>query len=172
MAAPPGRRRRPGRARRGPRAPGTWWAPTPGRCWARPGCPRRRRRRSRYSGSRPARRSSGGDVTEANLVQEAGLESVAVSFDKGCYLGQETVARAQYRGRVNRRLRGLRLDAPAAPGAAVRLDGEEVGRVGSAVLSPALGPIALALLPRAAAPGAEVEVPGGGPATVVDLPFR
>lgn len=113
----------------------------------------------------------GRDVTEGNLVQEAGLESVAVSFDKGCYLGQETVARAQYRGRVNRNLRGLRLDRPAAAGAAVHLDGREVGRVTSPVLSPGLGPIALALLPRAAGPGAEVEVAGSGPARVVDLPF-
>ena len=53
----------------------------------------------------------GVDTGPTTLVQEAGLEDVAVSFDKGCYLGQETVARIQYRGRVNRRLRGLRLTA-------------------------------------------------------------
>ena len=114
----------------------------------------------------------GQDFTEANLVQEAGLEDVAVSFEKGCYLGQETVARVRYRGHVNRRLRGLRLGAPADEGATVALSGEEVGRVTSAALSPDLGPIALAMVRRAAEPDAEVVVEGSGPARVVALPFR
>jgi folate-binding protein YgfZ len=114
----------------------------------------------------------GVDTGAGTLVQEAGLETRAVSFDKGCYLGQETVARAQYRGRVNRRLRGLRLEAPAQAGAAVRRDGRELGRVSSAAVHPELGPIALATLRREAEPGAEVEVEGvPGTATVTELPF-
>ena len=57
----------------------------------------------------------GRDTGPATLVQEAGLEGDAVSFEKGCYLGQETVARLQFRGRANRVLRGLRLPDPAPP---------------------------------------------------------
>jgi folate-binding protein YgfZ len=120
----------------------------------------------------------GVDTGPSTLVQEAGLESVAVSFEKGCYLGQETVARARYRGRVNRRLRGLRLAAgPPAPGGRVLLDGREVGRMTSAAEVPGVGPAGLAILRREAEEGATVEVEpgGGGPpvgARVVELPFR
>jgi folate-binding protein YgfZ len=120
----------------------------------------------------------GVDTGPATLVQEAALEDVAVSFDKGCYLGQETVARARYRGRVNRLLRGLRLaGGPPVPGGRVLLDGREVGRMTSAADAPDLGPIGLAVLRREAAPGAGVEVePGDGAgapvsAQVVELPF-
>lgn len=114
----------------------------------------------------------GVDVGEANLVQEAGLDATAVSFDKGCYLGQETVARVAYRGKVNRRLRGLDLAAPAAPGAAVRLGGRDVGVVTSSAESPRLGPIALAMIRAEAAPGTSVEVDGAaGAAVIVELPF-
>lgn len=115
----------------------------------------------------------GVDTGAGTLVQEAALEVVAVSFSKGCYLGQETVARAQHRGRVNRVLRGLRLPAPAAPGAAVRAGGREVGHVTSAATVPGLGPLALAILRREAEPGAPVEVDGlDAPATVTGLPFE
>jgi folate-binding protein YgfZ len=119
----------------------------------------------------------GVDTGPSTLVQEAGLEGVAVSFDKGCYLGQETVARAQFRGRVNRVLRGLMLpDPPPAPGARVRSGGREVGRLTSRAVTPDLGAIGLAVLRREAEPGSEVEieVDGGGavPARVVELPFR
>jgi tRNA-modifying protein YgfZ len=114
----------------------------------------------------------GADVTESSLVQEGRLETVAVSFDKGCYLGQETVARTQYRGHVNRILRGVLLPAPAAPGAAVHAGGREVGRLSSVALSPARGPIALATLRREVGAGDEVSVEGlEGPARVVELPF-
>jgi folate-binding protein YgfZ len=114
----------------------------------------------------------GADLTEASLVQEAGLERVAVSFDKGCYLGQETVARTQYRGHVNRLLRGLLLPAPAIVGAVVRAGDREVGRLSSAALSPARGPIALAVLRREVGAGDEVSIEGlDRPARVVELPF-
>jgi len=114
----------------------------------------------------------GVDTGPTTLVQEAGLETTAVSFSKGCYLGQETVARAQYRGRVNRHLRGLRLPAPVAGGAAVTREGRALGQVTSAVVSPDHGPIGLAILRREAAPGDAVEVKGlDAPARVVELPF-
>lgn len=112
------------------------------------------------------------DFTAANLVQEAGLETTAVSFDKGCYLGQETVARVAYRGRVNRRLRGLVLPGPVAPGSPVRYSGREVGLVTSTAVSPRLGPIALAMIRHEADAGESVEVEGvDGPVGVIELPF-
>lgn len=114
----------------------------------------------------------GVDVGSANLVQEAGLEATSVSFEKGCYLGQETVARVAYRGRVNRRLRGLSLPGPVAPGASVRLAGREVGVVTSSAVSPRFGAIALAMIRSEAGVGEPVEVEGlAETAVVVDLPF-
>jgi tRNA-modifying protein YgfZ len=114
----------------------------------------------------------GVDTSPATLVQEAGLEVVAVSFDKGCYLGQETVARVAYRGHVNRRLRGLLLGAPVTPGAAVLHEGRPVGTVTSAAVSPARGPVALAIIRTAVPVSASVVVDGtSDPAQVVELPF-
>jgi folate-binding protein YgfZ len=112
----------------------------------------------------------GVDLDATVIPQEAGLNERAVSFTKGCYVGQETVARLFYRGKPNRRLRGLRLSYPAAPGDVLRLGEREVGRVGSSVVSPVHGPIALALVRREAADGDRVEV-GATTATVVELPF-
>jgi tRNA-modifying protein YgfZ len=121
----------------------------------------------------------GRDTGPTTLVQEAALETDAVSFEKGCYLGQETVARISYRGRVNRRLRGLRLaGGPPTAGGRVLLDGTEAGRMTSAAATPDLGPIGLAILRREAEDGAPVTVEagdGGGdpvPARVSELPFR
>jgi len=95
-----------------------------------------------------------------------------VSFTKGCYIGQETVARLHYKGKPNRHLRGLRLSAAAEPGAALWLGEKEVGQLGGAAVSPALGPIGLAILRREAEPGAELSVGEDGvKAVVVDLPF-
>ncbi len=114
----------------------------------------------------------GVDTGPTTLVQEAGLEEAAVSFTKGCYLGQETVARVAYRGRVNRILRGIALGAPAEPGAAVLAEGREVGRISSAGTAPDLGAIGLAIVRHEVAPGAEVRVEGSdAPARVVELPF-
>jgi tRNA-modifying protein YgfZ len=112
------------------------------------------------------------DIDDSTIPQEAGLNDRAVSFTKGCYVGQETVARLFYKGKPNRHLRGLRLSAPAEPGAELRLGERVVGRLGSVALSPALGPIGLALVRREAEPGETVAVGDGGvSALVVELPF-
>ena len=71
------------------------------------------------------------DLDDTVIPQEAGLNARAVSFTKGCYVGQETVARLYYRGKPNRQLRGLRLSAPARPGDQIEFDGRAVGRLGS-----------------------------------------
>jgi folate-binding protein YgfZ len=116
----------------------------------------------------------GADMTTATIPQEAGINERAVNFEKGCYIGQETVARLHYRGKPNRHLRGLRLAKPVEAGAVVRLGERELGRVGTAVLSPAHGPIALAILRKEAEPGATVEIEANGAtvqAGVVELPF-
>ena len=114
----------------------------------------------------------GVDLDDATIPQEAGLNERAVSFTKGCYVGQETVARLFYKGKPNRHLRGLRLSAPAATGAELTLGDKVVGRLGSAVVSPAHGPIGLALVRREAEPGAVLAVGDGAvSATVVELPF-
>jgi tRNA-modifying protein YgfZ len=112
------------------------------------------------------------DLGDTVIPQEAGLNERAVSFEKGCYVGQETVARLHFRGKPNRHLRGLRLSGPAASGDALRLGEREVGRLGSVVASPRYGPIALALVRREAQPGDTVAVGDGDVrAEVVDLPF-
>jgi tRNA-modifying protein YgfZ len=114
----------------------------------------------------------GVELDDSVIPQEAGLNDRAVSFTKGCYVGQETVARLHWRGKPNRRLRGLRLAAPAAPGDAIAARDREVGRIGSAVVSPRLGPIALALVRREVEPGDAVAVgSSGAEATVTELPF-
>jgi folate-binding protein YgfZ len=112
------------------------------------------------------------DTDEDTIPQEAGLNERAVSFTKGCYVGQETVARLHYKGKPNRHLRGLRLSAPAAHGDAVAFGDRAVGRIGSACVSPEHGPIALALLRREASPGETVVVGDAAiAAEVVELPF-
>ena len=113
----------------------------------------------------------GVELDDGVIPQEAGLNERAVSFTKGCYVGQETVARLHYRGKPNRLLRGLRLSAPVDPGAALKLGEREVGHVGSAAVSPRLGPIALALVRREAEPGARLDAGGATDAVVVELPF-
>ena len=103
---------------------------------------------------------------------EPAVATPSISFSKGCYVGQEPVARMHYKGRPNRHLRGLRLSGPADRGSALQANGKEVGRVTSTALSPALGPIALALVRREVAPGDQVAAGEDGlTATVVELPF-
>jgi len=110
------------------------------------------------------------DMDGSTIPEEAGLNERAVSFSKGCYVGQETVARLHYRGKPNRHLRGLRLSAPAERGDPILLSDKEVGAVGSAAVSPTLGPLALALVRREVVPGDTVSV-CGAPAELVELPF-
>jgi tRNA-modifying protein YgfZ len=114
----------------------------------------------------------GAEMDAGTMPAEAGVVERAVSFEKGCYIGQETVARLHYRGKPNRHLRGLLLDAPIAPGISLRLGEKEVGHVGSSCISPAHGPIALAILRREATPGDRLAAGEDGvTARVVDLPF-
>ena len=114
----------------------------------------------------------GAEMSSETMPAEAGIVERAISFTKGCYIGQEPVARLHYKGRPNRHLRGLRLSAPAESGALLRLGEKEVGRIGTACVSPAHGPIALAVVRREAEPGAELSVGEDGvTAQVVDLPF-
>jgi folate-binding protein YgfZ len=114
----------------------------------------------------------GAEMGTETMPAEAGIVEDAVSFTKGCYIGQETVARLHYKGKPNRLLRGLRLSAPAAPGAVLRIGEKEVGALGSACVSPALGAIGLAIVRREAEPGDELAVGEDGvTARVVDLPF-
>ncbi|HEV3456259.1 MAG TPA: glycine cleavage T C-terminal barrel domain-containing protein [Thermoanaerobaculia bacterium] len=107
----------------------------------------------------------GKDFGPQNFPQETGVEE-AVSYTKGCYLGQEVVARIHYRGGVQKALCGLVFDGPAvpAPGTALLYEGREAGTLGTAVHSPALDrPAGLAILHRrAAAAGSRLELGGGG----------
>ena len=112
----------------------------------------------------------GFELDDATIPQEAGLNERAVSFQKGCYVGQETVARLHYKGKPNRHLRGLRLSEPAATGTELRLGERTVGKLGSVAVSPVHGPIGLALVRREAEPGAEL-VAGQATAVVAALPF-
>ena len=111
----------------------------------------------------------GPDIDEHNLLHETGLLGLYRSTAKGCYVGQEVVARLDGRGgHVNKSLCGLQLGAPARAGEAVQHEGKDVGRVTTAALSPRLGPIALAYVHRSAVePGTRVEV--AGVAAVVEM---
>lgn len=115
----------------------------------------------------------GSDITEENLPQEIGRNPQAISFTKGCYLGQETVARIDAMGHVNRLLAGVKFNAGEipAPGTELFVAEKPVGKVTSACWSPQLNaPLALALLRRAqAVPGTRLTV-ASGTAEVVALP--
>jgi folate-binding protein YgfZ len=113
----------------------------------------------------------GVDLDDTVIPQEAGLNERAVSFTKGCYVGQETVARLHYRGKPNRYLRGLRLTGRAETGDQVTFEGRVVGTLGSVAKSPKFGPIALSLVRREAPPGTTVSVGSDTSAEVVELPF-
>jgi tRNA-modifying protein YgfZ len=111
------------------------------------------------------------DMDAETIPQEAGINERAVNFEKGCYVGQETVARLHYKGKPNRHLRGLLLSEQAERRAEILLGEKPVGRIGSACVSPRLGPIALALVRREAASGDTVLV-DGAEARVAELPFE
>ncbi len=82
----------------------------------------------------------GRDISSDNLPQEIGRDQRTISFTKGCYLGQETVARIDALGHVNKILVGLRFDGnePPAPGTQFEIDGKQVGRLTSSAFSPRL----------------------------------
>jgi len=115
----------------------------------------------------------GAELDEDVLPPEARLER-AIAINKGCYVGQEIVARLRSRGQVNHLLVGLRRDGgePFVAGTALSAAGRATGEITSAVLSPTEGPIALAFVRREhAEAGTEVELAGGGSARVAALPF-
>jgi folate-binding protein YgfZ len=115
------------------------------------------------------------DFSEDHLMLEVGLEH-AVSFNKGCYLGQEVVERIRSRGHVNKKLCGLLIEGEAAArhGDAIKVESKDIGRITSSVVSPRLRrPIALGYVHRDYwAPGSLVSIgPLGHRATVSALPF-
>ncbi len=114
------------------------------------------------------------DFSSENLPHETGREG-DISYTKGCYLGQEVVARIHYRGGVQRQPRGLRFTEalPPAPGTELLYESRSVGRATSVASSPRFGAIGLGLVhQRGAALGTRLEVAGGGSAEVVELPFE
>jgi folate-binding protein YgfZ len=119
---------------------------------------------------------AGRELTDDVLAEEAGLLGSHVHLDKGCYPGQETVARVHNLGQVQRRLAGLRFGPdgpgglPAPPTDLVTEDGRRAGQLRSVVDHPELGPIGLAYVRRVVEPGGLV-LAGDHPATVVELPF-
>jgi folate-binding protein YgfZ len=121
---------------------------------------------------------TGRELTDDVLAEEAGLLGSHVHLDKGCYPGQETVARVHNLGQVQRRLAGLRFEPgdgarPGLPGPGTDLvadDGRRAGQLRSVVDHPRLGPIGLAYVRRVVDTGRRVRA-GDHVATVVDLPF-
>lgn len=120
----------------------------------------------------------GVDMDDNLLAQEVDMDRLeAISFTKGCYTGQETVARVHYRGHVNRLLRGLRFSEPAVPPVGTELqdaEGRTVGSVKSGVISPRRGAIALAIVRREIEPGTVLRASWTDrnvDATVEQLPF-
>jgi tRNA-modifying protein YgfZ len=126
------------------------------------------------------------DMDDATIAQEARLEELgAISYTKGCYTGQEVVARVHFRGHVNRSMRGLRASGMAAPPTKAALfdtEGKAVGDVRTSVVSPRLGGIGLAMVRREIPLGTSLtarwsaDVSGDGAAgelqvDVVALPF-
>ena len=116
----------------------------------------------------------GRDMDDTTVVTETNLDE-AVSYTKGCYVGQEIIARIKYRGHVAKKLRGLLFEGPIkleAPAAIISADDKEIGRVTSTTISPHLGRrIALGYLKyEYSSAGTEVKL-NGHTARVVDLPF-
>ena len=124
----------------------------------------------------------GVDMDDTTIPQEANLDDLhAISYTKGCYVGQETVARVHFRGHVNRHLRGAMFPERTAPGGTALFDaqGKPVGDIRSTALSPRLGPIALAMVRREIEPGTTIQAIANPdtterletPALIVRLPF-
>lgn len=118
------------------------------------------------------------DIDDTTIPQEANFDELhAISYTKGCYTGQEVVARVHFRGHVNRHLRGLRGSAAEPPPTGAQLvdeSGRPVGEVRTGVSSPRLGGIALAMVRREVEPGASLSVRWDGGDTraeVSALPF-
>ena len=108
------------------------------------------------------------DLDDNRLVFEVGRTAQAISYTKGCYLGQEPIVMARDRGHVNRLLLGLKLtgDSAVSPGSKVIRDGQEIGLTTSSVVSPRLGALALAYLHAVTgrrAPPSRSRRPRGGP---------
>jgi folate-binding protein YgfZ len=103
----------------------------------------------------------GVDMDDTTLPQEVNFDELgAISYTKGCYIGQETVARVHFRGHVNRFLRKVRfVTRPAPPKGAELIDetGKVIGEVRSAALSPRFGGVALAMVRREIAPGTTLQ---------------
>jgi tRNA-modifying protein YgfZ len=95
----------------------------------------------------------GRDMNEKTLPQEARIEDVAVHFEKGCYVGQEAMAKIHFRGRVNRLLRRIEADEPVSLGSDVLHEGAKVG-----VVTSSAGLMALAMLKRGVEPGTGVSI--------------
>jgi folate-binding protein YgfZ len=118
----------------------------------------------------------GTDTDERTLALEARLEP-AISFNKGCYVGQETIERATARGSLKRRLYGLRVNGNEmpSPGALIKLDDKDVGHLSSVARSPAIGIIGLAIMHHSAwAIGTPVSIigeTGSLSGSVCELPF-
>jgi len=117
----------------------------------------------------------GAELDEDTLPLEAGLERT-INYEKGCYVGQDVLARVTYRGHVNRKLTGLWLagDAPARPGEVLTHEDKPAGDVRSSVRSPHFDrPIALAYVRRElVTEGARLTLPDGREATITALPFK
>lgn len=115
----------------------------------------------------------GAEIEERTLVQEVRYDEIGgVSYTKGCYTGQETVARLHFRGHTNKELKGLVWENAARPDSSPVLDqdGKELGAV-SSLLSTSDRTVGLGIIRRSVEPGAQV-IAGGAPATVVALPFE
>ena len=118
----------------------------------------------------------GRELTSDRLVQEAGQDERGISFEKGCFTGQEVVARIHYRGHVNRVLRGLQIPSDSAdlhPGDMLTRNGRTIGSVHSVVSSPRFGHLALAYIRRELEPGEHVSTVDGPIQNIqiTDLPF-
>jgi tRNA-modifying protein YgfZ len=118
------------------------------------------------------------DIDETTIPQEANLDELhAISYTKGCYTGQEVVARIHFRGHVNRHLRGLRLghsEPPPERSVVVSIEGKQIGDVRSSALSPRMGAIAMIMVRREIEMESTVMVEGQSgmiQGQVVSLPF-